>query len=102
MAWGLLEQHHLPGAATFDPQYGEKNAQAALEAFLGSALGADDPNVSTVVVNDLPARALIDQAEAAELLVVGARGLGGLQGLLLGSVSQRCLTHAGCPTVVVR
>ena len=49
-----------------------------------------------------PAAALLDQARDADLLVLGARGLGSFRGLLLGSVSQQCSSHATCPTVVVR
>ena len=37
----------------------------------------------------------------ASLLVVGARGLGGCRGLIVGSVSQRCLEHAPCPVGIV-
>ena len=48
------------------------------------------------------AAALLDAAEGADLLVVGSRGLGGFTGLLLGSVSQQCVQHAGCPVVIVR
>ncbi len=50
----------------------------------------------------LPAPALIAAAKGADLLVVGSRGLGGFEGLLLGSVSQYCTRHAHCSVVVVR
>ena len=45
-------------------------------------------------VCEIPAPGLLDAAEGADLLVVGARGQGGFGGLLLGSVSQQCLHHA--------
>lgn len=48
-----------------------------------------------------PARALLAAAQDAELLVVGCRGHGGFTGLLLGSVSQQCAQHAGCPVVII-
>jgi nucleotide-binding universal stress UspA family protein len=47
------------------------------------------------------AKALLDAASEADMLVVGSRGRGGFQGLLLGSVSQQVLNHAPCPVVVV-
>ncbi|GAB3173872.1 nucleotide-binding universal stress UspA family protein [Micromonospora palomenae] len=49
-----------------------------------------------------PAAALVEASRGAQLVVVGSRGLGGLRGMLLGSVSQQLLQHSSCPVVVAR
>ncbi|GAA3166882.1 universal stress protein [Planomonospora alba] len=49
-----------------------------------------------------PVPALVDASGRAGLLVVGARGLGAVGALLLGSVSRGVLHHARCPVAVVR
>ncbi|ASU78724.1 universal stress protein [Actinopolyspora erythraea] len=61
-----------------------------------------DVTVHELVGYGKPARLLLDQANSARLVVVGARGRGGLAGLLLGSTSQTLLHHAPCPVVVAR
>ncbi len=62
-----------------------------------------DPDVTQeVVAGARPAEILVERSQHASLLVVGSRGRGGFRGLLLGSVSQQCVHHAGCPVVVVR
>jgi nucleotide-binding universal stress UspA family protein len=71
----------------------------ALEEASDVAPGVD---VETVVREGAPAGVLLEEAQGAELLVVGSRGLGGFRGLLLGSVSQQCAHHAPCPVVIVR
>jgi len=45
---------------------------------------------------------LIQAAASAQLLVVGARGGGGFDGLLLGSISSQCVMYAPCPVAVIR
>lgn len=61
-----------------------------------------DLEVKTEVRQGQPARILVEQAEGADLLVLGSRGLGDLKSLLLGSVSQECSHHSPVPLVIVR
>jgi nucleotide-binding universal stress UspA family protein len=103
LVWDLFNQHHADGTHRFDPEYGEDRADAALAAAVVAALGAEAATtVVRRVVCDLPAPGLLAAADHADLLVVGARGLGGFRGLLLGSVSQQCLHHARAPIAIVR
>jgi nucleotide-binding universal stress UspA family protein len=48
-----------------------------------------------------PRTALLNAAAEAQMLVVGARGLGGLDGMSLGSVAATLLHHSPCPVGVV-
>lgn len=48
------------------------------------------------------AKALIDAAQDADLLVLGHRGRGRVASTLLGSVGMRCVVDAPCPVTVVR
>jgi nucleotide-binding universal stress UspA family protein len=51
-----------------------------------------------------PAAEILRYADVTgtDLLVVGARGLGRMAALLLGSVSEALVRHAACPVLVVR
>jgi nucleotide-binding universal stress UspA family protein len=103
MVWGWLEQHHLLEGTKWDPEYGEAEAHAALGRYVELALGPDAlDRVETKVVANLPGPALVEAAHDADLLVVGARGLGGFRGLLLGSISQQVLHRATTPVAIVR
>lgn len=74
-----------------------------LASFIRDAVGDESTvRIQQEVVVDSPAAALLARSDDADLLVVGARGLGGFGGLLLGSVSQRCLHHSTVPVAVVR
>ena len=98
LAWTLLEQ---PGGEV-DPHYDAARAERDLDAILDEELGDSRPPGTTLrVVNDLPARALLDAAVDAFTVVLGSRGRGGFKGLLLGSVSQQVMHHAPCPVLVV-
>lgn len=61
-----------------------------------------DVGVRRVVTQGRPVERLLEQAAAAQLIVVGSRGHGGFSGMLLGSTSQALIHHATCPLLVVR
>ena len=51
-----------------------------------------------------PPQAILESAKQhnVQMIVVGARGLKGIKRFLLGSVSQKILTHASCSVLIVR
>jgi nucleotide-binding universal stress UspA family protein len=49
-----------------------------------------------------PIEVLGSEARRAQLLVLGDRGLGGVAGLVLGSVAVALAAHGACPVVIVR
>jgi nucleotide-binding universal stress UspA family protein len=57
--------------------------------------------LSTTVEFGHPSKVLVRESEDASMLVVGRRGHGGFQGLLMGSVSSACVAHAHCPVLVI-
>lgn len=63
---------------------------------------AQGVTVTARLVEAHPAKALLEESEDADLVVVGNRGHGGFVGALIGSVSQQVVHHASCPVVVVR
>jgi nucleotide-binding universal stress UspA family protein len=63
----------------------------------------EHPEVSVTqrVLAGTPRSALLAAATDAQMLVVGARGRGGLDDMPLGSIAQVLLQHAPCPVGVV-
>ena len=84
------------------PVSGEDVAQVAKDRLAKALKGVpEDLEVHPQVLDGHPAKVLIDLAQGADLLVVGRRGLGGLAGLLLRSVSRACAHHAPCSVLIV-
>jgi nucleotide-binding universal stress UspA family protein len=75
--------------------------------FLGEAVevaerAVDGPAVEQQLVVGFPIPVLTAESTRAQLVVIGDRGLGGVTGLLLGSVAVALAGHAASPVVVVR
>lgn len=89
-----------------DPSYREVLTRAARErlavAGAAAALAAPDVPVETDLLTGDPIPRLVTESAAAQLVVVGDRGLAGITGLLVGSVATGVAARAACPIVVVR
>jgi nucleotide-binding universal stress UspA family protein len=105
MAWQFPMMTSLPAFGTMPPpeDLSGEAERALQQALVDEGVTATDTVPVTATVAEGPsARVLLDAASDADLLVVGSRGHGGFSGLLIGSVSQQCVSHASCPVVVVR
>jgi nucleotide-binding universal stress UspA family protein len=73
--------------------------EAAVKRLQGVGL-----TVSTVVKEDVPRRLLCDEAESwgADSIFVGAKGMGRIERMLIGSVSSAVAARAHCSVEVVR
>lgn len=103
MTWvtpGTPYGYAVPMAASIDLG---AEAKVSLEEIIEEVLGEQPAvQVSPVVMEGNAAPVLLSEARDADLLVVGSRGHGAFVGMLIGSVSEHCVTHATCPVVVVR
>jgi nucleotide-binding universal stress UspA family protein len=67
-------------------------------------LGAEFPSVAIrpVVLEGHATEVLVEASRHADLLVVGSRGHGEFSGMLIGSVSHHCASHAASPVLIYR
>lgn len=76
-------------------------SEQILDRALDAVGGTGEVAVTKHVGSGGPASVLVERGRGADLLVIGARGLGGFRGMLLGSVTQQVVAHAPCPVVVI-
>jgi nucleotide-binding universal stress UspA family protein len=75
-----------------------------LEEWKREAEGLVGQPVQVVLLEGVPWQRLVSFAreQACDLVVLGAGGATGLAHALIGSVAERLVRHAPCPTLVVR
>ncbi len=86
------------------PEY-EDTAQQSINSIVAEHVPDEfSGKVTTVVREGAASQVLVELATElhASALVVGSRGLGGVTGMMLGSVSDYCIRNAPCTVVVVR
>jgi len=100
MAWHYILALNVPIGPSFDP---DKDVETRMEEVL-EPIRQEHPDViiESRVVTGHPSAVLVEASSGADLLVVGSRGHGEFVGMLLGSVSEHCVSNATCPVLVVR
>jgi len=105
-AWRSPYESYVNGDSEL--MFDDAEIREAAEILLSESLAglrADHPDIEVDIRLTLgqPARAILQAADGADLVVVGSRGRGGFTGLLLGSTSQHVLHHVHhCPVAIVR
>lgn len=97
MEYPFGPEYAVDGFEWDDPsELGEQVLQRSVDEALG-----DRPEVTTTAIGGDPRQVLVDEGTGAALIVVGARGAGGIGGLLLGSITTGVAGRARTPVVVV-
>jgi nucleotide-binding universal stress UspA family protein len=100
--WNVVTQQEQVDASSLPPPLQER-AELALSPAL-AALRANGVEAATEVRRGSPAEEILDAAarHKADLIVMGARGLTGLRGLMVGSVTQRVVRYGSTSVLVAR
>ncbi len=97
--------HTWSDAAVYDIPWldWQPEAERNLAEYLAGWQGRyPDVKVNRVVALDHPGRALTEESESAQLVIVGSHGRGALTGMLLGSVSNAVVHSTHTPVIVAR
>lgn len=76
-----------------------REGESLLESVRAELEGFDA--VETVQLEGVPGEVICAEAQQADMVVMGSRGRGRLQGLLMGSVSQYVASHCHRPVLIV-
>ncbi len=98
----ISEMQPVPPQEFFDAQ--ERIAAARVKTVVDQATAAGISCTGATVEALHPWEAILDQAKAqqCDLIVMASHGRRGLGAILLGSETQRVLTHSRLPVLVIR
>ena len=105
---GELERLRIgsgPGTYTRDDHRAHGGPRARTARGVAQRARAQGVECATVLaVNDQPYLAIIEAAEqqGCSMIFMSSHGRGGIEALLLGSVTQKVLTHSKIPVLVFR
>jgi nucleotide-binding universal stress UspA family protein len=100
----VLEKHRLSGGGSHERvDQARSEREALLVEAVREARGVG-VTAEFLAWDGDPGSSIVSAAEAehADLVIVGTRGRGGAERMLLGSVSDHVVHHADCPVLVVR
>ena len=104
-AVGLTALHAWSDVAVYQLPWLDWKSEAArnlAEYLAGWQERYPDVKVNRLIALDHPGRALIEESESAQLVVVGSNGRGSVAGMLLGSVSNAVVHAVRTPVIVAR
>ncbi len=90
--------------ATIDADLLRKGAQYLLASALDTARGVGLKEMDMETEEGPIARTIVERAKSykADIIVIGSRGMGDIEGMLRGGVSHRVEILAKCPVLVVK
>lgn len=112
-----MHSEHLWVVVAYDPipaYLGEPNVQKVTASRLKEAesilqmaieaVGQIPGEIQKEMLEGQPAEEIINVANVrkSDLIIMGSRGLGKLAGIVLGSQSQKVVSLASCPVLIVR
>jgi nucleotide-binding universal stress UspA family protein len=102
---GLLLPVHMTDFIPAPPDTGQEIRRAALDRLDETAQQVRDAgiDVTSDLLLGIPSQSILEASsdEDADLVIIGTRGLSGVEHLLLGSTAERVVQRARCPVLSV-
>jgi nucleotide-binding universal stress UspA family protein len=91
-------------ADSYQSDVKERNEQILSDAVQHAHTTHPYLKITKSIVHGRPADKIIEVAKERkmDLIIMGSRGIGGIKGMLLGSVADRVADHAECPVMIVK